>query len=613
MFTDWNIENFAVSGDTFRGQLNKIRKNINRYYSNSTAGEGYGWKDISPTFAFLDCRTNDIKYMSDVQYKYDLLAITDTVVKMGAVPVFCTEYHNGGNEALLSLYDDLAHKYGGYVCDDYTATLRNRGKDYAPFWGGSHPGTRTNELEVTPVVKFINEYLPRPYSSIKIFTPRTDTNLKVDSDTLDSLVYNTIEDRSKIYKEVSLSHSCLKDSKLYDNCTNQGNNPILSDYLKLKNKQTLSEPSKVLVEFILPSDVEHIEGITLGLDLNFGCNYYILDTLASPYPSLSFCRRFDIPSNVTDINVGDRFTSSNHGDRVYTVIEIKHDQVESTSGFVNGTILICSNDYSSTATESGTLTRASDSKTYDYSYSATALSFDYPEGIQKIGHWKKLSGTYISQETLKTCMWGDKLPVLICQENLQTGVQLKKVSLKWYGDVTKTKVTYTNRNSLYPYISNNISDITKTFSTNLSSITPTDGCVPGYGKNATIYNLSSNSEDYTISLATTNTYQKIYSNKKIILSVQARYFPDIYDSSSSDTPAVDENSFDYKTIKFKIWFGNSTSGKYFEIDKLVGMHWSDVEIPIILTPNTGNIIVQVYTNDQNVQITDQNFIYSSNK
>ena len=65
LFSDYNYENFAKSGDTYRGNLDRIRKHIPIYH------KSLSWQEIRPKYAFFVSYTNDLKYMDEEQYLND--------------------------------------------------------------------------------------------------------------------------------------------------------------------------------------------------------------------------------------------------------------------------------------------------------------------------------------------------------------------------------------------------------------------------------------------------------------------------------------------------------------------------------------------------------------
>lgn len=601
LFTDFNIENFAISGDTFRGQLNKIRTGYNRYFSNDKTGN-YSWESMHPSYAILVCRTNDIKYMDESQFMYDLMGILETVRNMGAIPILTTEYHVASNDGIVAYYKYLAEKYGGYYIDLYSETLITRGKDYAPFWGGSHPGTRTNELMAHPCISFFETEMSRPYQSIKIFRPRTEPT------DLDDLIFGNIYERAEKFKEISISHSALVEPKYYDNCTSRSNSAVQSEYLKLMNGVAISFDKYALFDVIFPATSNSITQIELVTNKLSDVDCYVLDPLAEPYPNPQFYRRFDVPSVLsigTDVAVGNKYRSSLHNTTVFTLEEIKFEKVESDSGLVDGTLLLCSGNRTSTATDGGVLTKTSGtgSDTINYYYSATALSSDYPAGKQPIGHRKKLE-TFglVTEKDVKRCMQVDKMSFLLVSSK---EFSLSKLEVNYVGSPSKFKDTIQhNRYIHYPVLKSELT-VTNTTSPMPEAITPADGCKPKT-------NLSTEDSVYLLNVGSSFKYridglkaESKFGPRRYRVRVIARYFPDIFDSESGTfgegTSPISLNSFDYVKLTLRLRYNNATTKQYVDFEKLVGLHWEYIDFDLLTTPSTNTAYLEFFVEDKPIQ------------
>lgn len=601
LFSDFNFENFAISGDTFRGQLNKIRTGYNRYFSSDNTGK-YSWESAHPSYAMLVCRTNDVKYMDESQYMYDLMAIAETTRNMGAIPIFTTEYHSNSNDVLLSYYQYLSEKYGGYYIDLYTQLRDTRGNDYAPFWGGSHPGTRTNELMAHECTEFFLHEMPRPYQSIKIFRVRQEP------ESLDDLIFGDIFERAEKFKEISVSHSALTEPKYYDNCTSKANSAVQSEYLKLMNGVNINFNKYALIDVIFPATSNSISKIELKTNELSNVDCYILDPLAEPYPSPLFYRRFDIPEileNGVDVAVGNTYTSSLHDTTVFTVKEILFDQVESDSGFVSGTILICSGNRTNTATDGGTLTKTKGTgeNTLNFYYSATALSSDYPSGKQPIGHWKKLETFGIINESdIKRCMQVDKISFLLVSAN---SFNLSSLEINYVGTPSKSKDSIArNRHISYGNFKK-VLDVENTTEPMPEAITPADNCRPGVSKNNNVYMLSPG-ESFTYKITNLNTtFEFMPATYKV--RVIARYFPDIFDAETGTfgegTSPISLNSFDYVKLTMRVRYASSSTDKYFDFTKYVSLHWCHIDFDLMSSPGSNTVYLEFFVEDKPIQFS----------
>ncbi|MCM1323049.1 MAG: hypothetical protein NC218_02585 [Acetobacter sp.] len=599
LFTDYNIENFAVSGDTNRGQLNKIRTAYNRYYS------GFSWEQMKPTHAMMLCRTNDVKYMGEDQFAYDLEAILETTEAMGAIPIVSTEYHTNNNFGIISYYADLARRHGGYFVDLYTPNLFNRGTDYKPFWGGSHPGTRTNGVMADPAIHFFEKNMPRPYQSIKIFRPRQQPT------SADELLFSNIYERAKKFKEISISHSALTEPYVYDNCTNAKQGPIPSEYLTLMDGKTITFDRYALVDVILPATSKDLQQVVLNATLSANVTCYVRDALAEPYPSPAFCRRFDIPNTDVTFVVGDSYKSSNHGETVYKVISVTTGQVESENGFVDGTIVVCSGDKSSTATGSGTLTKTAGSSTgvatAEYFYSAVGLSPDYPEGKQSIGHWVPLEKFgVVDGSLLHRAMSVDRLSFLLVSD---TEFLMKNLSISYVGKATKHRdAPQYSRYIDYGEAITSAGELVLTTSPAPVAITPTDGCKPGYDtKNPEDVYLLTQDTPFTYELDLSNLITAAtYKPVKMTIRARARWYPQIFSGTAQEFASglspITLNSYDWGELQATVRFNNKASNQFIRIKKPVSTHWDVIEFDIYVSCNCTKMFLELSATERDLQI-----------
>ena len=611
LLSDYNVDNFALSGDTYRGQLNKIRTGSYAYAKTS----GITWESLHPTHALMICKTNDTKYMNCQQFIYDMMATVDVTKGLGAIPIIATEYHVSGHDFVQTAFDYCAKQSGGYYVDLTEKAYALRGADYAPFWGGSHPGTRSNHLFSDVITKFVNEQMPRPYAAIKIFRPR------VLSDNFDDYLFSDIKQRAEKFKEISICHSALTDPSLVDQCTNQKNAKIESEYFKLMAGQLLTFDKVCLIDAILPTTVHDVSEVTLNVTVPTGVQCFVKDALAEPYPSPAFCRRFDIPEILTDeqVVVGNTYTSNKSTGATYKVVEILYDQVESDSGFVNGTILICSGNKGTSAYNDSilTLTSGTGSSTLNCSYEAVGLSSDYPAGKQDIGHYVNTSKFgVLSGSLLKRAMDNDKVTFLLIHDSTFT---ISNLSISFKGNITKQRDSihydkpYNDIHTEQSVLSTKLFDSTNISkwlnnttlqACNLTPIKPLDNCLPsGVSQIITLMpndtTIVQKLNTVTPTSGTTNSVKKV--------KVWARYFPDVFDATTMTYPdqaAITEESFDWAKLNIQLYSSNTQvkNNDCVKMEHLVGLHWTEIEQDLILPPKTFDWYIGLSVVDKPIQI-----------
>jgi hypothetical protein len=556
--------------------------------------------------------------MNCQQFIYDMTATIETIKGLGAVPIVASEYHVSNHDFIQSAFDYYAKKYGGYYVDLAEKTYTLRGNDYAPFWGGSHPATRTNHLLCDVFIDYVNKNLPRPYSAIKIFRPR-DNSLAYD---LDNYIFGNIEERAEKFKEISICHSALDDSSLYDNCTGKAQSKIESEYFKIMSGISVPFDKICLIDVILPATVHDISQVKLITNNMNGVDCYVKDVLAEPYPSPGFCRRFDIAAilDETQVAVGNKYTSNKSTGATYTVKEILYDKVESTNGFVDGTILICSGNKSVNAYDNSTLTLTSGTgdTTLSCTYEAVGLSSDYPSGKQDIGHYVLLDEYGVVEgDTLRRAVDCDKITFLLVSDST---FNLNNVEIKFKGDITKTRNTPIYNNTLAPsyyneqeslitnttFDSDNISYWLKnnlTDSCGLTPEVPVDNVLP---KNISqIVTLTKDDGVIIQSFKNTTTGETHNMNYKV--KVWARYFPDIFDSTTMTYPDdsdITDDSFDWAKLNIQLYpnqkyVKNNDSVK---MTKLVGLHWTEVEFDITIPSIAATWYLGLSVEDKPIQL-----------
>jgi hypothetical protein len=514
LLTEYNYDNFAIAGDTYYGQLTKIRNGSYEYAKNSNMT----WEKLHPTHALLMSKANDTpKYNSPCQpYIYNMAATIETIKGLGAIPIIATEYHVKDQEFTQTAFDYYAKKYGGYFIDltEKAYVLRgsangsNAYSDYKQFWSDSHPGTRVNHIFADTVTNYINKNLPRPYSSIKIFRARDNSNIN----DLDQYLFGNVEERAEKFKEISICHSALNESKYYDNCTQKPYSRIESEYFKLMSELPVEFDKICLIDVILPTTIHDIETVELITNKLNNVDCYVKDVLAAPYPN------------------------------------------------------------------TGT--------------------------ADKIGHYTKLNQFgLVEGQTLKRAVDCDKITFLLVGNDK---FNLTNVQIKFKGDITKTRSVAAYNNTLTTNCENerecllnattfdedNISKWLKYDQTPCQLIpsVPADTILP-YGITKMITLTPENEailQRINVKKPKGTTYNNNYKIK-----IWARYFPDIFDAETKSYPEesiITDDSFDWAKLNIHLYaFDRDVTNKIFvKMPKLIGLHWTEVELDITLPPAGSN-------------------------
>lgn len=590
LFSDYNWENHAQSGDTYRGNLNRIRNNQAIY--------GSVWTDYKPTYALMISYTNDLKYMDVEQYKNDLRATIETVKGLGAIPILSTEYHNNFGSGIENAIFGVANEYGLDVINILPKSTVLRGpKDYAPFWGGSHPGTRTNHLLSDPLDNYFKR-MPRPFQSIKIFRVRETTVVN----SLDDLIVNTNLERAEKFKEIMIGHSALNKPEEYDDCSSSSNSRVNSEYTTIMKKNSgVSFDKYALIDIVLPATARDINNIQLNLVTSATTKVYIKNVLAEPYASPTFYQRFDYEGDY-DIRVGAKYTSSRFGSQVFTVSEVTE------SGGIKS---ILTTPTMRASGEDGTLTKVSGNgaATINYYYTALGFASDYPIGKQNVGHWQevaKSNGVFeVPQSDLYNCMDYDKLSVLL---KCDSSFDITDIQVIMDGMITKSRPTLERHHIDLGTLPSNAKQLLSGELTGTSSqlavwnksdgvtpYTPADGVLPINCEgciDVTTDKYISQSFKYTAFAS---------DSKRALVRVWARYFPPIFDKDTMSYPndsAITEDSFDYAKLRLT----TITNYKEFEMSDIVGLGWKELEFEIFLPNQHNAMTIKIDSLDKDIQI-----------
>lgn len=601
LFSDYVFMNFAQSGDVYNGRLYAIRQNTPIYGTVPFAR-------YRPKFTMMCCYTNDIKVMDTRQFLDCLQNIINVTKGLGTEPIVCTEYHTGNtNDSKMGVRTGLAgvaERNGLMFWDiaSYVDLIRGS-KDYAPFWGGSHPGSRANAIQSDNYEKYLKG-LERPAKSLKLFRPRNS-----DTSNLDDLMFNTNFERAKLFKEIFVGHSALNNSALVDNCTDAANSKVMSEYQKLMEKSAVTFNNACLVSAVLPFIADTINYLALNLKsyVGEGMKVYVRNSMASPYPANTRYTRFDYTSITTKPSVGDIYTASNDGNvKQFTVVGV-------VEGIGDGDALgaiFCSPADTST-NDSGTLTRISGTGDASIPYSYRAVGYLQGDlGKDTCGHWVELleddkeSGLYpIPASLIGSSIYTDRVDfLLICSGDFSVSdlsvVHNVGISKGYHRQIIPFETNYINDNEeLFP--SNTFGAVGKNDSN--WNVYPTDIYEHIKGTNTYPVGCSSKvdvTDAQVLEYTVPNTKLK-NGIRKAIAEIWCRYFPPVYTDGSGEQ--ITEDSFDYNEIKLDVGVGSKNIST---LSEKVNTHWKIVRFPITLikTTSSDSIKLKIYSDSKGIEV-----------
>jgi len=582
LFSDYNYENFAQGGDTYRGNLDRLRKKQGKFHPTLS------WQDFKPKYAVLAAGTNDSAYMTLEQFGNDLRAVLETVQGLGAIPIISTVHHTASlGSGVINLYRQIAQEYDIDFMDILPPVYRTQGTSYAPFWVGGHAGTRANALLSDNMEKYLSK-LPRPRQSLKIFRKRDSVAVS----SMDDLIFSNNLERAKKFREIHVGHTALVDPKNVDDVNNKTIANVTSEYLKIQNSENVAFNDYALVSAILPSTALGLSSLALEIS-DTTAEVYVKDVVATPYPSPTFYQSFEM-ADPSVFNVGDKYTSADpvFAGLTFTVTQVKSDRV-------------IMSPYKSGTNNPGTLTKTSGigPATVNYDYTSVGFADDYPVGKQNIGHWVKLSlvnGKFeVPYNLIKSCVDYDKASFLIKKAG---AFNLNKVEVEWSGKEDKV---YRSRplKTAEPTGTELLAQTKMGNSTELSGWT-IDGTI------ATPFVPADNNlpRDTTgcIEITTANKISQSITNPSLNEEVEvevraiARYFPTINDPAGS-TFTITEDTYDYADLAMDITTGTDAAHIHTMTDR-INTHWKEVSFRISIPHACTSMKFKFYSKDKTIQI-----------
>lgn len=578
IFSDWNFENFARSGDDY-GEMNQRVISRTPEFHSKLSIDSYGG-----TYAVLLSNENDgyLRGRSHYYYYDNLEKLITSTRALGLEPIICTEFSNNKSDhRLVNGLKAMANKHNARFIDIATTTKLTNNTKYLPFWGSGHPATRTTFLFSDGINRELNR-LPRPQKSMKIFRKRDSFSM---DNINDLLIRNNIE-RAERFKEILIGHYALKqESKAYYDALDvkRTNEKQISEYLKLQNNETVTFGDYALVEVVLPTTSKDLKGLKLTLQGSDDIKVYYKDTIPSIIADFyTKHTAFTCSSSLSSVSIRDKYSD---GTTTYTVAQIK------------GNSLLC-NPLNNNAIV-GTLTKVSGNgiETITTTAKGTDLHQTWYDQYPKPQYqWTELSmtnniGVISDEEKLKRCIEYDKVTLLL---HKQGGFSLNDIALRWIGRegkvthrVNEEPIMYSrgtellNTTNFDEGIANWSTDTTKT------PYIPLDKVLP-YGSTKCIDLEVGSYLKQEISIPSNEEY-----TRNLQVKVIARVFPKIHPYSEGYTGTnspITEDTYDYGRLELSAMEKSTNIGYYYDE---VGLHWKEiifnVNVPSFMSKMTLNL------------------------
>lgn len=263
---DWNIANFAVSGNSFIDVKERMSLGINPFSVDAPLSV------LNPKIIILALIGNERINLQAGQnqffYERELENTINTAKSYGADVILGTDHviNNKANDATLS---GIAKKHNiPYISFGAKGQVINL-EGYLPFWSSHHPGTRTNTFTFSNWTEYFST-MPRPMKSLKVFRQRAEsTGLS-----LTDLQYNNNAGRNVNFNEISIGEYALSDSNNYDKIdTNFTNSIQVNEYASLMAQRNVNVGNRPLIEFVC--DRIKFKRALVKLSINTDVDVYI--------------------------------------------------------------------------------------------------------------------------------------------------------------------------------------------------------------------------------------------------------------------------------------------------------------------------------------------------
>lgn len=266
MLSDYRLQNFAISGNDSLDMTYRIVNDV-------PYGDGIKFSEMNATYAFLLSHTNDAQFrtVNLSYYKDNIERLIHATKAAGVMPILCSEF--AGTSVDNQLLASLSKSHDIPFLDNTIINYEVGGLVRGPFHQG-HPGARTNGVFWLPMFDFLRQ-MPSPKQGIKIFRNR-DSNI-VD---IKELLYDDIYQRAKLFKELSVTHYHLVDSKKQHFEELDGDDVYTfsktdDEYNKLLDGSGVSFENVGLIEVILPGTSNTLHDVKINLGIPSNCNIYL--------------------------------------------------------------------------------------------------------------------------------------------------------------------------------------------------------------------------------------------------------------------------------------------------------------------------------------------------
>ena len=619
-YIDWQCGNHGVSGQRIIDIAVRLRKDQSTY--NIIPSE------YKPTY--ITIANNGNEYLPTNGRNLDLyseqLRIAQEYIKqLGAELILGTSHHVDGNPWVESDFKSRAEELGipymgiGWLGEQIMSHA------YQGFWGGSHPGSRTNSFVWLEWLYFFTQ-MKNPRKVVKVFRPRT-----AGTD-IDSVNYDDNIQRAQFWQEINCGERSLNESNgsedYYDrlnegttvdpndenniitNYTGQTNN---NEYVNLIRGTNVAFTDKALVELII--DQVGVDYLNAKIGASEGITWYVKDNNnESTWERIvrDAGTVFQVTKEVYDgfnETVGTKFTTSKVANG--TIQMAYWGKVKSwTMG--GGYYLCMTLDTSSTDKQSGagTLNKVGSSTTYAYTNQKTPYrySYDFFSRILKPkGKFVEVPATYEDGLYTIELLDGkyfeyDKVKLIAVKSG---AFNISSITAEYKGGkpkVYKTKEIKQKREGqeLLP-----TRGFTDTWTTdggwtdggNVLKSMPADvRSYPPYLTTNTHVALSFDSDGFPRPIVHSFTIDSARGYRTVKIRAVVRLFPLIFNTDKTgewftNTPQITKTSYDNALLCCEVGNGSKVPAI---IKRIVDTDWAEVEFDTVIPPFLSDFKISLY-------------------
>lgn len=547
--TDYVFKNWAVSGSNCVGWMNNYVRN----------------KKVSGRFAFVEGLIgNGTNYPSTEKAAR---LVCSTLLGVGVRPILCSNQMSPAAEVATVKQ----------VTDEYKVCYISAPADYYGIMhnGNSGEGNDGWHLGTKDIGVWANATLPqmqhidRPMQSMKLFRLRSGSASK----TLDELVFHTNEERFVNFHE------------LYFGQLRGGD-----EYETIRSNGSLTFNKGMLISAILPITSNNLTSVRLKFSTSDEVSVYCLDTIAQPYPTVSYYSRFTVPSEMSGIPEAGATYSD--GSQVFAVAHIIMG--ENNSYFT----MYCSPALDGT-TEGGTLTKQSGTGAQTISYSRrekVVYSADSAVNQDNLGHWVELQNNNgYGFNVMSGYIQYDKVHFLITADG---EFSISSPRIEYVGSEMKQPM----QGVTIEFESNEYNPSEELMQEAVFGNVGTTLSHWASDSDNAITSVASYDGHYPFSHSVVEVSDTLAMNQQVSLT-KGKYYLEVWAKYCHDN--ITEDSYDYNDLFISIESHVVDKTESFRVatftTKKVGLAWTMVRIPISV-PEADSIKFRLYSNEDGVQI-----------